>query len=199
MAAIRFLALLSTGFVLLALVFLLHASQSRVEREGTRVLRGENLELAAGAAISWELDLNGQRIDQAWPGVQRQPRLVLRGAAPGAVLEVSGRYQREDGSMLADAFMESEGPQRVTLGEAEESDAGALWLSYDHPLRLEVRCVEPGAGGTVTPILRGDPGDDFRAARAISRTVWMVFVAIGAASFALLLATNRDLLRTPGA
>ncbi|MEC8493304.1 MAG: hypothetical protein VXZ39_00195, partial [Planctomycetota bacterium] len=72
-------------------------------------------------------------------------------------------------------------------------EVGALWLSYDHPLRVSIRCVEPGAGGAATPVLRGDPGEDFRTARTISRTVWMVFCAIGAASFALLLATTRGL------
>ena len=190
MAALRFLALLSTGFVLLMLAFLLHVSHGRVEREGSREIVGPAVALAAGEALSWDLDLGGQRIDEAWPGVQRQPRLWLRGGGAGAVLEISASYRDGAGEPVLDALQA--GTQRVTLGEAPV-EVGALWLAYDHPLRVSISCVEPGAGGATTPVLRGDPGDDFRAARAISRTVWMVFCAVGAASFALLIATTRGL------
>ncbi len=190
MAALRFLALLSTGFVLLMLAFLLHVSHGRVEREGSREIVGPAVALAAGEALSWDLDLGGQRIDEAWPGVQRQPRLWLRGGGSGAVLEISASYRDGAGEPVLDALQA--GTQRVTLGEAPV-EVGALWLAYDHPLRVSISCVEPGAGGATTPVLRGDPGDDFRAARTISRTVWMVFCAVGAASFALLIATTRGL------
>lgn len=190
MAALRFLALLSTGFVLLMLAFLLHVSHGRVEREGSREITGPDLPLVAGEALTWDLDFGGQRIEEAWPGVQRQPRLWLRGGGAGAVLEIEASYRDGEGALALDALQA--GTQRVTLGE-DPHEVGALWLSYDHPLRVSISCVEPGGGGATTPVLRGDPGEDYRAARTISRTVWMVFCAIGAASFALLIATTRGL------
>ena len=190
MAALRFLALLSTGFVLLMLAFLLHVSHGRVEREGSREITGPDLPLIAGEALTWDLDFGGQRIEEAWPGVQRQPRLWLRGGGAGAILEIAASYRDGEGALVLDALQA--GTQRVTLGE-DPVEVGALWLSYDHPLRVSISCVEPGGGGATTPVLRGDPGEDYRTARTISRTVWMVFCAIGAASFALLLATTRGL------
>lgn len=190
MAALRFLALLSTGFVLLMLAFLLHVSHGRVEREGSREITGPELALTKGEGVPWEVDLGGKRIEQAWPGVQRQPHLWLEGAASGAVVDVAASYVDPEGAAVLDALVG--GTQRLTIGE-EPLDVGALWLSFEHPLRIVVTCVEPGQAGALTPVLRGDPGEDFRTARAISRTVWMVFCAIGAASFALLLATTRGL------
>ena len=190
MAALRFLALLSTGFVLLMLAFLLHVSHGRVEREGSREITGPDLALVAGEALTWDLDFGGQRIEEAWPGVQRQPRLWLLGGGAGAVLEIEASYRDGEGALVLDALQA--GTQRVTLGE-DPHEVGGLWLSYDHPLRVSISCVEPGGGGATTPVLRGDPGEDYRTARTISRTVWMVFCAIGAASFALLIATTRGL------
>lgn len=202
MSALRFLALLSTGFVLLMLAFLLHVSHARVEREGSRHLEGPPLELAPGARVTWELDLGGLRIDEAWPAVQRQPRLFASGVPAGATLEATAQYGAgEEGARPA--FFAGAGVQPGVVDETPgELAFGPLWLSYEHPLRVELVCVDPGEGGTATPVLRGDPGTDFRAARAISRTVWLVFVAIGAASFALLMVTQRGLFasesRGPG-
>ncbi|MEC8495032.1 MAG: hypothetical protein VXZ39_08915, partial [Planctomycetota bacterium] len=116
MAALRFLALLSTGYVLLMLAFLLHVSHGRVEREGSREITGPEVPMAVGEVASWDLDFGGQRIDEAWPGVQRQPRLWLRGGGAGAVLEISASYRDRAGEPVLDALQA--GTQRVTLGEA---------------------------------------------------------------------------------
>jgi hypothetical protein len=195
MAAFRFLALLTVGFILLVLSFLLHAGHSRLEREGTRVIQGPELAPRAGESVIWTVDFAAQRVEQAWPGVQRQPRLYLEGA-DGRVIEAEASYVDAEGRPVLDAFVGG-GPVEGAAGEGDEVAFGALWMSWEHPLRITLTVLEGGGpeGGTMRPVLRGKPGKDFIAARAVSRTLWLVFTIIGLLGFAGLAATQGDLFR----
>ncbi|MEM8711968.1 MAG: hypothetical protein AAGG01_13535, partial [Planctomycetota bacterium] len=77
MNAFRFLSLLTVGFSLLVLIFLLNATQGRMEAEAVRVIEGPPVRFQAGQAVEWTLRLGGNRVEEAWPAAQRQPRLFL--------------------------------------------------------------------------------------------------------------------------
>ena len=70
MQALRFLALSTVGFVLLAGTLLWYQQIARLESEAVRVLEGPELALEAGASTKWELDLDGATADQAWMDAQ---------------------------------------------------------------------------------------------------------------------------------
>ena len=191
MVAFRFLALITVGFVLLTFVFLLNASNARLEREAVRVLVAEPFPLEAGGESSWTLDLGAPRVEEAWPGVQRQPRLTVR-AAPGAELAARAEYRSADGGVRLQALTAGE---RVVVAAGEDGvvDLGTLWMSWEHPLTVDLEVLDAGEGGEAQPVLSGSPSRNFVAARAISRTLWLVFTIIGAAGMAILVATQRDL------
>jgi hypothetical protein len=194
MVAFRFLALLTVGLSLLTFVFLLNVSNARLEREALRQIVGEPFALQAGDPASWTLDLGGARVESAWPGEQRQPRLSVR-AEPGAKIAARATYRAEDGGVLLAALVDGE---RVVATADPDGlvSFGALWLSWEHPLTLEFEVLEGGPGEGV-PFLSGQPTRNFMAARAISRTLWIVFTIIGAMGFAVLVATQRDLFGAP--
>lgn len=195
MVAFRFLALLTVGFVLLTFVFLLNVSNARLEREAVRSLDGEVFSLDAQQPITWTLDLGAPRVDEAWPSPQRQPRLTVRAAA-GAELAARAEYRSTDGGIRLQALTRGE---RVVASAGEDGvlDFGTLWMSWEHPLTIELEVVDPGAGGEAQPRLAGAPARNFVAARAISRTLWLVFTVIGAMGFAVLVATQRNLFGSP--
>jgi len=193
MVAFRFLALLTVGLSLLTFVFLLNVSNARLEREALRQVVGEPFSLQAGAPVSWTLDLGGSRVESAWPGEQRQPRLSVR-AEPGTEIAARAEYRSDDGAVLLGALVDGE---RVVA--TADSDGllsfGALWLSWEHPLTIQLEVL--AGGGEGVPFLSGQPSRNFTAARAISRTLWIVFTIIGAMGFAVLVATQRDLFGAP--
>ena len=196
MVAFRFLALLTVGLSLLTFVFLLNASNARLEREAFRELAGEPFELTVGEEASWDLHLGGERVETAWPGEQRQPSLSVR-AAPGAKLAARAEYRSDDDVLLLSALT---GGERVvaTAGPDGLVSFGSLWLSWEHPLVVQFEVLAVGQeGGAAEPVLSGTPSINFIAARAISRTLWLVFTAIGAMGFAVLVATQRDLFGAP--
>ncbi len=196
MVAFRFLALLTVGLSLLTFVFLLNVSNARLEREALRQVVGEPFALQAGAPTSWTLELGGARVESAWPGEQRQPRLSVR-AEPGAEIAAQAEYRSEEGDVLLQALVDGE---RVVATADPDGLAsfGALWLSWEHPLTIEFEVLAGGAGeGEGVPFLSGQPSRNFTAARAISRTLWIVFTVIGAMGFAVLVATQRDLFGAP--
>ncbi|MEM9803260.1 MAG: hypothetical protein AAGA20_23275 [Planctomycetota bacterium] len=198
MRAFRFLALLTVGFVLLVLVFLLNASNARLEREATRELRGPTFEAALGGGATWTIDLGERRVEQAWPSEQRQPRLYLRGAG-GATIAAVAEYLGEGDEAQLPAFV---GEERIVGAPGEESgelEFGPLWMSWEHPLRITFEVVgAEGDPAEATPILRGEPSLDFVAARAIARTLWAVFTILGLVGFAGLVATQDDLFKPRG-
>lgn len=200
MAAFRFLALITVGFVLLMFVFLLNAGHSRLEREATRRIVGPELALEEGKSVVWTVDFGSKRIEQAWPGVQRQPRLFLRGLR-GASVVARAQYVDDEGETLLDAFVEG-GLVRAMLPAVEgengsldpEAEFGPLWMSWEHPLQITLTVIDRGdAIGTAQPVIHGIPSKDSIASRAISRTLWVVFSIIGAMGFAGLLATQKEL------
>ena len=86
--------------------------------------------------------------------------------------------------------------RRRTPGETEgELEFGPLWMAWERPLRITFEVVEGEAGAEAVPVLRGTPSTNFVAARAIARTLWMVFAVIGALGFAGLAATQKDMFR----
>ena len=103
MVAFRFLALLTVGLSLLTFVFLLNVSNARLEREALRQVVGAPFQLEAGGEASWTLDLGGTRVETAWPGEQRQPRLFVR-AEPGAELAARAEYRSAEGVSLLQAL-----------------------------------------------------------------------------------------------
>lgn len=191
MAAFRFLALLTVGFVFVVLVFLLHAGQSRLELEGTRFLSGPDIGPKAGEEVVWTLDLGGQKVTEAWPGAQRQPRLFVSGGK-GAKIRAQASYVDRDGASVLDAFV----VPGEALGAAGERPGelafGALWMSWEHPLVITLTVLEAGEGAEPAQLLlRGEPTQNYIAARAMARTLWIVFSIIGALGIAGLLATHR--------
>ncbi|MEL6428308.1 MAG: hypothetical protein AAFZ87_04420 [Planctomycetota bacterium] len=203
MAAFRFLALFSTGFALLVFCFLQHASLGRSELEARRRVRGPELVLAPGQEVTWTVELGAARGDDAWPAAQRQPRLVLEGSrGTDARCEAEATYLLPEGPRAA--FVSGAGPlqsrpeprrRREVRAASDpfegELGFGPLWLNWEHPLEVRVRVLEGESGATVRPVLAGRVSDDFVAARVIARTLWTVFTVIGAASFAVLIATLR--------
>ncbi|MEM9378851.1 MAG: hypothetical protein AAGB93_02800 [Planctomycetota bacterium] len=193
MVAFRFLALLTVGFVLLSLIFLLSASHGRLEREQFRVLTGPSFAAEEGTLAEWVIELGGPRIEEAWPAAQRQPRLFVRGA-PGARIAAKARYITDDGTTLLPAL---EGPEPVVgaVGEKDgELEFGPLWMSWEHPLEVTFQVLESGPeAATAVPVLRGAASTNYVAARAIARTLWFVFAILGALGFAGLVATDREL------
>ncbi|MEM1447658.1 MAG: hypothetical protein AAGI22_01025 [Planctomycetota bacterium] len=193
MVAFRFLALLTVGFVLLSLIFLLSASHGRLEREQFRVLTGPTFSTEQGTKAEWVIELGGPRIDQAWPAAQRQPRLFVRGV-PGARIAARARYIDKDGGTLLPAL---EGTEPV-VGAVGETDGvlefGPLWMSWDHPLEITFEVLEAGPEAAMAePVLRGAASTNYVAARAIARTLWFVFAILGALGLAGLVASDREL------
>ncbi len=196
MVAFRFLALLTVGLSLLTFVFLLNVSNARLEREALRQVVGAPFQLEAGGEASWTLDLGGTRVETAWPGEQRQPRLFVR-AEPGAEIAARAEYRSAEGVSLLQALS---GGERVvaTAGPDGLASFGSLWLSWEHPLTIEFNVLKGGPEGSQgEPFLSGQPSKNFMAARAISRTLWVVFTIIGAMGLAVLVATQRDLFGAP--
>lgn len=200
MAAFRFLALITVGFVLLMFVFLLNAGHSRFEREGSRRILGPELALEEGKSVVWTVDFGAQRIEEAWPGVQRQPRLFLSGMG-GASVVARAQYVNEEGESVLDAFVDGglvrakTAPPETTKGpRGTDAEFGPLWMSWEYPLQITLTVIDRGDEiGIAQPVLHGEPSKDFMASRAISRTLWMVFSIIGAMGFAGLLATQKEL------
>lgn len=200
MAAFRFLALITVGFVLLMFVFLLNAGHSRLERESTRRILGPELALEEGKSVVWTVDFASRRIEEAWPGVQRQPRLYLSGLGAASVV-ARAQYVNEEGESVLDAFVDGglvrakpPGPDVPKGPRGPEAEFGPLWMSWEYPLQITLTVIDRGdAIGVAQPVLHGKPSKDFIASRAISRTLWMVFSIIGAMGFAGLLATQKEL------
>ncbi len=174
MNAFRFLSLL-------VLVFLLNATQGRMETEAVRVLEGPEVVLEAGQAVEWALLLGGGRIEEAWPAPQRQPRLFLVGEPGGALGDaevVAEAHYFEDEDLSRPAFISGGDPVVGVPGENPgELAFGPLWMNWDHDLKLRVT-VKGGGSGT--------------AKLVVARTLWFVFTAIAAAGFAGLMLTLRD-------
>lgn len=195
MNAFRFLSLLTVGFSLLVLVFLLNATQGRMETEAVRVLEGPEVVLEAGQAVEWALLLGGGRIEEAWPAPQRQPRLFLVGEPGGALGDaevVAEAHYFEDEDLSRPAFISGGDPVVGVPGEKPgELAFGPLWMNWDHDLKLRVS-VKGGGSGTAKLVLRGEATVDYLAARSVARTLWFVFTAIAAAGFAGLMLTLRD-------
>lgn len=197
MAAFRFLALLTVGFVLLMFVFLHLASQGRLEREAERVLTGPSFIVEDGGGGSWTIDLGAPRIEQAWPGAQRQPRLFLKGAA-GAQVSARAVYLGMDDAVLLDALVGGEHVIGLAGDVPGELEFGPLWLSWEHPLRVTFAVIEAGAEPVdVTPVLRGEPSSNYITARKIARGLWTIFTVIGVLGFAGLIATQKKLFGAP--
>ena len=142
-----------------------------MERERPVESAGPELVSAAGRALAAGPGLRAAHrrglAGRAAPATALAPRQRRRGRRPRDRRELPRRRER---ALVLDALQT--GTQRVTLGE-DPVEVGALWLSYDHPLRVSISCVEPGAGGATTPVLRGDPGEDYRTARrSRARSGW---------------------------
>ena len=196
MNAFRFLSLITVGFTLLVFVFLLNATQGRMEAEATRWVEGPELALEAGNEVEWTLNLGAPRIEEAWPAPQRQPRLFLmskdaEGLAEAQVV-VDAMYLEESGASHQ-AFISGAQAAGVPGEEPGQLAFGPLWMSWEHDLVLKVRvegAVKPGA--TAQLVLRGEATSDYIAARSMARTLWFVFVAIAAGGFAGLMLTVKD-------
>jgi len=204
MPALRFLALATLMFVLPAGAFLWHQQLARLEREAVRVLRGPELALAAGARAVWRLALDTSTEDQAWMDCQRQPRLsvplpVTPNGTERPRLRARARYLAAAGLPEAAAFL---GPTLDGAREAEPRpdgvvDLGALWLSYDQPLEVEVEVVRWPSGSDlagfapVRPVLAGEVSADYAFARDLDRTIYIAFLCLGALGVALFLVAER--------
>lgn len=195
MNAFRFLSLLTVGFSLLVLVFLLNATQGRMEGEATRWLEGPEFLLEPGAEAEWKLNLGGSRIEEAWPAAQRQPRVFLvpksvegaSAALEGAEVTVDATYASEDGAAHA-AFLRGSNPAGIQGREAGELAFGPIWMNWEQDLILKARVVAaPAPGTTVRLVLRGQASIDYLAARDMARTLWFVFTAIGVLGFIVLM------------
>ncbi|QDV06479.1 hypothetical protein Poly30_19890 [Planctomycetes bacterium Poly30] len=209
MNAFRFLSLLTVGFSLLVLVFLLNATQGRLESEAFRVLEGPEVALEPGQTAQWTLELGGSRIEEAWPAAQRQPRIFLVGDPSGglgdASVAVSATYVDEDDTPRS-AFVSGAAEVTGVAGEDPgELEFGPLWMNWEQELQLEVRVLEAVAsggagasgeagasGGAARLVMRGEASLDYLAARSMARTLWFVFTAIAAAGFAGLMLTVRE-------
>ena len=196
MAAFRFLALLTVGFVLLMLIFLLHAGQSRLEIEGKRILEGPEMTIGESqdAGATWTIDLGGVRVEEAWPAAQRQPHLGVRAAPAGAMVTASAHYVDEDGERVLDAFIGGGPLTRSTAPGTDGDDPrevsfGPIWMSWEHPLVIELEADQPVE---LQPVLSGEPSINYVAARQMARTLWIVFSIIGVLGFIGLLVTLRE-------
>lgn len=197
MAAFRYLALLTVGFVLLMLSMLYHVTLGRAEAEGVRELRGPEIPLETGEAVVWTVDFASRRVEEAWPLYQQQPRVLLEGSGDARV-QVTAEYVRGRGeeARMAPAFIDDAfGAPRAAPSALSEEDPrllfGRLWMSWEDPLRLTFEVTDGGSGGSATPVLSGRTAEDYPAARSIARTQWAVFTAIGAAGIIALLLTLR--------
>lgn len=197
MAAFRFLALLTVGFVLVMFVFLHLASQGRLEREAERVLTGPSFLVEEGGSGSWTIDLGAPRIEQAWPGAQLQPRLFLKGAA-GTQVSARAEYLGEDDAVMLDALVGGEHVIGLAGDVPGELEFGPLWMSWEHPLRVTFAVIDAGAEPVeVTPVLRGEPSANYTTARKIARGLWTIFTIIGVLGFVGLVATQKKLFGAP--
>ena len=189
MQALRFLALSTVGFVLLAGTLLWYQQIARLESEAVRVLEGPELALEAGASTKWELDLDGATADQAWMDAQRQPRLTvpLPSGAEGVEVRVTARYVATQEFAESPAFLpRAEGEAQGALARTSELtdgrlDLGFLWLSYRQPLELDLEVLDAGTaqGAVVRPRLAGTVHPDYAFARDIDRTLFNVFFVLG--------------------
>lgn len=197
MNAFRFLSLITVGFSLLVLVFLLNATQGRMESEATRVLKGPELTLAAGETAEWILHLGGGRVEEAWPAPQRQPRFFLVGATDTGLGEAHVTVQATYSDMAGKtypAFIAGGASASGVPGEIPgELECGPLWMNWDFDLHLKATVQAVGAGGTAQLVMRGDATEDYLAARSMARTLWAVFTAIAAAGFAGLMLTMGEM------
>jgi hypothetical protein len=201
MNAFRFLSLLTVGFSLLVLVFLLNATHGRMEAEATRWIEGPEVLLEPGEEVEWTLNLGASRIEEAWPAPQRQPRLFLltaaeegaAGSLAGAQVTVSASYRGEDGASYP-AFVAGANASGGPGESSSELAFGPLWMSWDHELSLKaVVAAAPGSGaGAARFVLRGEATKDYVAARSMARTLWLVFTAIAAVGFVGLMLTVND-------
>lgn len=210
MNAFRFLSLLTVGFSLLVLVFLLNATHGRMEAEATRWIEGPEVLLEPGQEVEWTLNLGASRIEEAWPAPQRQPQLFLAAAADsgpagslaGAQVTVNASYRGEDGASYP-AFVA--GPSASgDPGEAPSELAfGPLWMSWNHELSLKAVVAAapaqagPAPGARARLVLRGKATKDYVAARSMARTLWLVFTAIAAVGFVGLMLTVNDRISEP--
>lgn len=198
MAAFRFLALITVGFVLLLFVFLLHLGHARLEREAVRAIEGPELALRVGEPAAWTVDLGGRTLADAWPEAQRQPRLSLasEGMPAGAVLQARATYalppEDEGGEPRPFDAVIGGGPLRAqATGEEGALDLGALWMSWEHPLTVTVELVGGAEALAVRPVLRGEVTEDYVEARSYGRVLWIAATVLGAMGFAGLLLTLR--------
>ncbi len=196
MNAFRFLSLITVGFSLLVFVFLLNATQGRMEAEATRWVEGPDIALEPGAEVEWTLNLGASRIEEAWPAPQRQPRLFLVGkdgqSLGEAQVVVDAMYLEESGAPYP-AFVSGAQATGVLGAEPGQLAFGPLWMSWEHDLTFKVRVDGAAkAGATGQLILRGEATKDYVAARSMARTLWLVFVAIGVLGFLGLLLTVND-------
>lgn len=198
MAAFRFLALITVGFVLLLLVFLLHLGHARLEREATRAIGGPELALRPGEPRTWTVELGGRTMAAAWPEPQRQPRLrVAADELPaGAIVEARATYAlppaEEGGEAVPFDAIIGGGPVRAqATGDARELDLGALWMSWEHPLSISLELVGGAPEVAVQPSLRGDVAPEFVEARSYARVLWIAASVLGAMGFAGLVLTLR--------
>ncbi|MEM8711376.1 MAG: hypothetical protein AAGG01_10525, partial [Planctomycetota bacterium] len=139
------------------------------------------------------------RVEEAWPAAQRQPRLFLvaegGGDLGGVEVTAEARYGRPDGTSAV-AWVSGSQQERAAVRDSDspsEAAFGPLWMSWD--LDLSIVATVEGVGTTSLPesaklVLRGEPSVDYIAARSMARTLWFVFTAIAAAGFAGLLATT---------
>ena len=199
MNAFRFLSLLTVGFSLLVLVFLLNAAQGRMEGEATRWIEGPEVPLEPGSEVEWTLNLGSVRIEEGWPAAQRQPRLFLveagaegpdrrpSGTFADVEVTVNGVYLEEDGASHP-AFVAGPAVSGEAAEGAGELAFGPLWMSWEHDLSLRVT-VNSATGGVGRLVLRGKPTHTYLEARSIARTLWVVFTAIAALGFVGLMVT----------
>lgn len=192
MPALRFLALATLAFILPAGAFLWHQQLARLEREATRVLTGPELALAPGAELVWTLDLGASTEDAAWMDCQGQPALHVP-LPRGATVGVRARYLARGVLPERDAWVApAEGARVVREGADTPATFGPLWLSYLQPLELTFAVVAaPPGGGTARPVLAGEVSPDYTFARDLDRTVFTVFVVVGAAGVALFALVER--------
>ncbi len=200
MNAFRFLSLLTVGFSLLVLVFLLNATQGRMEAEATRWVEGPEVLLEPGNEVEWTLNLGASRIEVSWPAPQRQPRLFLvplgedgsTGSLADAQVVVDAMYLEESGATHP-AFVAGPTASGVRGEAPAELAFGPLWMSWEHDLTVKAKVTSssnPSAKARL--VLRGEATKDYIAARSMARTLWFVFTAIAVVGFAGLMMTLKD-------